>query len=192
MCLLLVREGPGPDSRRQIAPRRSAGNSGNPRRSNRPVLAAHQGVRRHLPRHGPTSRLGFWTARPSTLPLWASTTVRSLIRYLDGEAVSSINSNLTSRGRLTSSPSLTDNLNSIAFQGITKGGPFDIPEEVANAMLPKSPNPSRQEQLPTSSNPGLMARDITDRPRGIWIIDFGVMTCPGKSFAACMRPPLST
>ena len=55
--------------------------------------------------------------------------------------------------------------------GDTKGGPFDIPDSLAQQML-ASPNPHGK---PNSDvvKPWANGRDITQRPRGMWIIDFG-------------------
>ena len=47
------------------------------------------------------------------------------VRELDGEAVESVNSNLTDGPDITEAKPLKENLG-IAFMGITKGGPFDI------------------------------------------------------------------
>ena len=58
--------------------------------------------------------------------------------------------------------------------GDTKGGPFDIPGTLAKQMLDSS-NPhgkSNSEVL----KPWVNGRDIVDRGRGMWIIDFGDMT----------------
>jgi len=91
-------------------------------------------------------------------------------RALDGEPVSIINPNLTAGVDLTKVRRLRENLG-IAFMGDTKGGPFDIPGELAREML-ASPNPdgrSNSEVVRRWAN-GL---DITRRPRDMWIIDFG-------------------
>lgn len=59
----------------------------------------------------------------------------------------------------------------IAFIGDQESGPFDIPAELAAEML-RSPNPDGR------SNSDVVRRwvngmDITSRPSGTWIIDFG-------------------
>ena len=94
-------------------------------------------------------------------------------RTLDGVAVESINSNLTSGADLTAARPLSDNL-STAFQGPVKVGAFDIPRELAHEML-SSPNPHHKSNKDVLY-PWLNGRDITDRPRGMWIIDFRDMT----------------
>ena len=90
-------------------------------------------------------------------------------RELDGEAVQSINANLTSGVDLTAAVKLPQNLR-VAFQGPVKVGAFDIPQELANEMLAR-PNPHSRGNVDILS-PWVNGRDITDRPRGMWIIDF--------------------
>ena len=90
-------------------------------------------------------------------------------RELDGETVQSINANLTSGADLTVAVKLPENLD-VAFQGPVKVGAFDIPQELANEMLAR-PNPHNRGNLDVLS-PWVNGRDITDRPRGMWIIDF--------------------
>ena len=92
---------------------------------------------------------------------------------LDGQPVNAINANLTSGTDLTVAKRLPDNL-AIAFMGDTKGGPFDIPDTLAREML-SSPNPDGRNNSDVVS-PWVNGRDITDRSRGMWIVDFGDMT----------------
>ncbi len=92
---------------------------------------------------------------------------------LDGAAVASINANLTAGADLTEAARLKDNLG-VAFMGDTKGGPFDIPGSLAQEML-NSPNPHNRSNSEVVK-PWVNGRDITDRSRGMWIIDFGNMT----------------
>ena len=94
-------------------------------------------------------------------------------RQLDGVAVESINANLTGGADLTAARRLKDNLG-IAFMGDTKGGPFDIPGSLGQEML-KSPNPHGKGNSEVVK-PWVNGRDITDRSRGMWIIDFGDMS----------------
>ena len=58
--------------------------------------------------------------------------------------------------------------------GDTKGGPFDIPDELARKLF-GSPNPHGKcsEEV---VQPWVNGRDITSRRRGMWIIDFGDMS----------------
>ncbi len=93
-------------------------------------------------------------------------------RELNGHPVPSINANLTVGVDLTVARRLKDNLG-FAFMGDTKGGPFDIPEALAQEML-SSPNPHNRSNTEVI-RPWVNGRDITDRPKGMWIIDFGNM-----------------
>jgi type II restriction/modification system DNA methylase subunit YeeA len=94
------------------------------------------------------------------------------IRDLDGTMVETINANLTSSTDLTKALRLRENLG-IAFMGDTKGGAFDLSPAVAESMLsaPINPNgrPNRDVVVPWVNG-----SDVTGRPRGMWIIDFGV------------------
>ncbi len=94
-------------------------------------------------------------------------------RELDGHPVQLINADLKLGANLTDAKRLTANLG-IAFMGDTKGGPFDIPGELAQEMLQK-PNPHGRSNA-EALRPWVNGRDITSRSRGIWIIDFGNMT----------------
>ncbi len=91
-------------------------------------------------------------------------------RELDGVRVRSINPDLTAGLDLTTARSLNENLG-IAFQGVTLGGPFDIPEDQARRLLAQ-PNPDGRSNADVV-RPALNAQDITGRPRGVWAIDFG-------------------
>ena len=95
-----------------------------------------------------------------------------LNREMDGAAIGSINANLTMGADLTAAVRLGDNLG-IAFMGDTKGGPFDIPGTLAKEMLAR-PNPHGRSNSEVI-RPWVNGRDITDRSRGMWIIDFGDM-----------------
>ncbi len=94
------------------------------------------------------------------------------VKELDGKIVTSINSDLTSGTDLTSASRLKENAG-IAFIGDMKKGKFDITEDLAKEMLNAPINPNgrpNSDVLKQYAN----AIDITKRPRGVWIIDFGV------------------
>jgi len=91
-------------------------------------------------------------------------------RTLDGLPVMAINANLTAGLDLTKAQRLSENLG-IAFMGDTKGGPFDIPGEVAYPMI-DSHNPDGRSNRDVV-RPWVNGLDVTRRPRGMWIIDFG-------------------
>ena len=92
---------------------------------------------------------------------------------LDGQRVPKINANLTVGADLTAAKRLKENLG-IAFMGDTKGGPFDIPDELARKMLDSS-NPYGKSNEDVV-RPWVNGQDITGRPRGMWIIDFDDMS----------------
>ena len=92
-------------------------------------------------------------------------------RMLDGQQVLDINSDLTTGVDLTKAKRLPMN-RGLAFQGIGKVGDFDISDAEATEMLGQ-PNPHGQ------SNQNVLRRwingiDIAQRPRNVWVIDFGV------------------
>jgi hypothetical protein len=91
-------------------------------------------------------------------------------RVLDGQPVAAINANLTAGVDLTQVRRLKENLG-IAFMGDTKGGPFDIPGDLAQEML-ANPNPDGRSNADVV-RPWVNGLDITRRPRDMWIIDFG-------------------
>ena len=91
------------------------------------------------------------------------------IRELDGERVASINANLTGGVDLTKARRLAEN-RGVAFQGNIKSGPFDISDSLAQEML-KSPNPHNKSNSEVIK-PWVNARDVTDRSRKMWIVDF--------------------
>lgn len=90
---------------------------------------------------------------------------------LDGAEVTSIHADLTAgKGlNLTQAKPLAENAKT-AFQGITKGGAFDIQGEEARNWLPM-PNPNG---LPNATvvRPWRNGMDITQRPADKWIVDF--------------------
>ncbi len=92
-------------------------------------------------------------------------------RELNGHSVVSINANLTAGIDLTRMPRLPENIG-IAFMGDTKGGAFDLSADLAKTML-ESPNPDDRTNADVV-RPWVNSLDVTRRPRGMWIIDFGV------------------
>jgi hypothetical protein len=92
-------------------------------------------------------------------------------RTLDGRSVASINANLTAGVDLTRARRLRENLG-IAFMGDTKGGPFEIPDDIAQRLL-GAPNPDGRSNADVV-RPWVNGLDVTGRPRHMWIIDFGV------------------
>ena len=92
-------------------------------------------------------------------------------RELDGTAVASINANLTGAIDLTKARSLKEN-SSLGFIGTQKTGPFELTPDQAISMLTDKGNPNG---CPNSDvvKPWINGADITDRPKGLWIVFFG-------------------
>ncbi len=97
-------------------------------------------------------------------------------RRLDGKAVDDIYTDLTARRGgtgvdLTKAQPLVQNTD-VAFMGDIKGGPFDIPGDLARKWLQEPANPNGR---PNSDvlKPWTNGRAITGRPADRWIIDFG-------------------
>ena len=92
---------------------------------------------------------------------------------LDSEPVKTINANLTSTVDLTQAQRLSEN-RGICFQGPVKVGAFDIDGMLAKQFL-ESPNPHGRSNSEVI-RPWLNGRDITARPSGKAIIDFGELS----------------
>jgi len=95
------------------------------------------------------------------------------IRLLDDEVVDQINIDLTSTVDLTLAKRLHENID-IAFRGIDKIGEFDIDEATAQSMMGQA-NPDGRINGDVIK-PWINGKDITERRRNVWIIDFGVNT----------------
>ena len=93
-------------------------------------------------------------------------------RTLNGVPVVAINPDLTSGVDATRARLLTEN-RGLCFMGTTKVGAFDLDPETARRMLAAPLNPNGR---PNSDvvRPWVNALDVTRRPRGMYIIDFGV------------------
>ena len=95
---------------------------------------------------------------------------------LDGEPADEIHADLTAkRGGagidLTRSRRLPANRR-VAFMGDTKGGPFDIPGDLARDWLRLPANPDGRPNADVLK-PWVNGMDLTRRPAGKWIVDFG-------------------
>ena len=95
---------------------------------------------------------------------------------LDGEPVDEIYTDLTARREgagvdLTKAQRLARNAG-VAFMGDTKGGPFDVPGELAREWLQEPVNPNGR---PNSDvlRPWMNGMAVTRRPSDKWIVDFG-------------------
>lgn len=92
-------------------------------------------------------------------------------RELDGRMVAAINPDLTDGLDLTLARRLREN-SGIAFMGDIKAGPFEIPQEIARQLL-AAPNPDGRLNSDVV-RPWANGLDLTRRPRGMYIVDFGL------------------
>ena len=97
-------------------------------------------------------------------------------RRLDGETVDEIYMDLTARRGgagvdLTKARRLVRNAG-VAFMGDTKGGPFDVPGDLAREWLQEPANPNGRPNSDVLA-PWMNGMAITRRPADKWIVDFG-------------------
>ena len=90
---------------------------------------------------------------------------------LDGRQVPNINPDLTTGADVSSAASLPENAG-VAFRGAQRTGPFDITREEAERMLAQPINVNSRPNDDVLF-PFVIARDLVQRPRGRYIIDFG-------------------
>ena len=96
--------------------------------------------------------------------------------WLDGQPVDEIYTDLTARRGgtgvdLTGVRRLPENAG-VAFMGDTKGGPFDVSGDQARAWLRLPSNPNGRPNADVLK-PWVNGMDLTRRPAGKWIVDFG-------------------
>ncbi len=112
-------------------------------------------------------------------------------RRVDGSPVTDVHADLTpgveGAADLTTARVLTENLG-ISFMGDTKGGPFDIPGELARELLQRGGNPNGRPNSDVIV-PWVNGLDVTRRPRDMFIIDFGVDM--GERDAAMYEAPFA-
>ncbi len=109
---------------------------------------------------------------------------------LDGESVDELYTDLTARRGgvgvdLTNARRLPAN-KGVAFMGDTKGGPFDITGDQAREWLRLPTNPNGRTNADVLK-PWMNGMDLTRRPAGKWIIDFG-RTMSGADAALYEEP----
>ena len=92
-------------------------------------------------------------------------------RYLDGNKVTRINSDLTSNVDVTIALQLAEN-EGVCFLGMMKAGPFDIDGGKARELLSAPLNPNGRSNSDVVKK-RMSGTDVTSRPRDIWLIDFG-------------------
>ena len=95
---------------------------------------------------------------------------------MNGDAADEIHSDLTaSRGGagidLTGAKRIPSNIG-VAFMGDTKGGPFDVPGDLAREWLRLPANPNGRTNADVLK-PWVNGMDLTRRSAGKWIVDFG-------------------
>ena len=91
-------------------------------------------------------------------------------RVLNGHPASGINAHLTTGIDLSRIERLAENFG-VAFEGVKKGGPFEVSSELAAEML-DLPNPDGRSNRDVI-RPWVNGADVSGRSRGMWIIDFG-------------------
>jgi type II restriction/modification system DNA methylase subunit YeeA len=97
-----------------------------------------------------------------------------LAARLDGLKIKGINSDLSSGEHgldLTKAKRLPENRN-VAFLGTKKGGPFDLPADIARQMLLLPTNVNGQKNSAVLHR-RFTGTDLARRPEDRWIIDFG-------------------
>ena len=103
---------------------------------------------------------------------------------LDGQAVDEIHTDLTAKSGgagvdLTEAKRLSKNIG-IAFMGDTKGGPFDVSGDLARTWLCLPTNPNGRPNADVL-RPWVNGMDLTRRPAGKWIVDFGWSMSEGEA-----------
>ena len=107
---------------------------------------------------------------------------------LDGEEATRINADLTADGvDLAGVARLKDNAG-VAFEGDAKGGPFDIPGDLARQWLRLPANPNGRPNADVLK-PRINSIDVTRRSQDKWIVDFGWTM--GESEAALYEEPFA-
>jgi type II restriction/modification system DNA methylase subunit YeeA len=104
---------------------------------------------------------------------------------LDGQPVEAIHADLTAGHELnlTKAQRLLENAG-ISFMGVTKSGPFDIPQNIALGLL-KTPSPNGRPATDVIF-PSINGADLAKRPSGDWIINFGTL---GEADASLYEAP---
>ena len=91
---------------------------------------------------------------------------------LNGEPVTGINADLTAgTADLTKARKMIRNEGG-AFMGDIKGGPFDVPGDLAREWLRLPANPNGRPNTDVLK-PWVNGMDVTRRPAGKWVVDFG-------------------
>ena len=108
--------------------------------------------------------------------------------FLNGKSTQRIHADLTGETLdLTAVAPLARN-RGVAFQGDIKRGPFDIPGDLARVWLCLPANPNGRTNADVLK-PWMNGMDLTRRPAGKWIVDFG--DCMSESEAALYEAPFA-
>ncbi len=108
--------------------------------------------------------------------------------FLNGEKTAHIHADLTAGGiDLTRAVRLNRN-RAVAFLGVYKNGPFDMPGDLAREWLSLPANPNGRPNADVLK-PRFNGMDLTRRPAGNWIVDFGEDM--GEADAALYEAPFA-
>ena len=107
---------------------------------------------------------------------------------LNGAAADHIHADLSQDGIDLTRVTRLDRNRAVAFLGVYKNGPFDIPGDLARNWLRLPANPNGR---PNSDvlKPRFNGMDLTRRPAGNWIVDFGEKM--GEATAALYEAPFA-
>ena len=103
---------------------------------------------------------------------------------LNGAAADEIYSDLTARRDnsgidLTNAQRLAMNAH-VSYKGDEKGGPFNVPGDLARKWLQLPANPNGRTNADVLK-PWMNGMDLTRRPQGKWVIDFGLNMSEGDA-----------
>ena len=121
-----------------------------------------------------------------SLVCFAATSAELPVR-LDGEPAPRINADLTATVDLTAAVRLAGNRSAAFIGGMKKGG-FDIPGDLAREWLRLPANPNGRPNADVLK-PWVNGMDLTRRPAGKWIVDFGHDTT--EAVAALYEAPFA-
>ena len=108
--------------------------------------------------------------------------------FLNGIATDIIHADLTEGSADLTQASPLDGNKAVAFLGVNKNGPFDIPGDLAREWLrlPANPNGKLNSDV---LKPRVIGMDLSRRPKDAWIIDFG--TSMSEADAALYEAPFA-
>ncbi len=107
---------------------------------------------------------------------------------LNGGATTRIHADLTEVGIDLTGVSRQDRNGGVSFLGVYKNGPFDIPGDLARQWLRLPANPNGRANADVLK-PRVNGMDLTRRPAGQWIVDFGEDM--GEADAALYEAPFA-